>query len=230
MTNMWPYLRLREAEALHWRQVYEESFLANFFRVTSLPNPIANHLWTSPDDERQIIIALRFVDATSWLCGTITDAQEAVKNEVWRITVVYPSMLSSERGIEREVFYVLESTCEVVGRSLSRLHGQGLDDIQHGVVSVRVTGLLTSLDTCFSSSDASPIPLLAHLKWANREEYENGISRLWLKRVAVESTLGVAKRAIAERYVLACVVGNSVSGQWMHATEMAQNLQGWLRE
>ena len=40
------------------------------------------------------------------------------------------------------------------------------------------------------------------------EEYDRGISKLWLKRMGNEGLVGGVKKAIAERYVLACVVGN----------------------
>lgn len=59
MTNMWPYLRLREGESLQRRRAYERSFLADFFRSVGLPTPIAEHLWSSPDHEQQIVVALR---------------------------------------------------------------------------------------------------------------------------------------------------------------------------
>lgn len=54
-----------------------------------------------------------------------------------------------------------------------------------------------------------PTPtIISHLKWENHEEYEQGISRLWLRRVSSEGDAGSAKRAVAFRYVLACIVGN----------------------
>ena len=84
--------------------------------------------------------------------------------------------------------------------------------------------------------------LLSHLKWANYEEYNRGISKLWLTRIASESLLGLAKKVVAERYVLACVVDNrcvdicfwasridfgvSISGKWMSAVQMAQEFAG----
>ncbi|TDL17842.1 hypothetical protein BD410DRAFT_534166 [Rickenella mellea] len=60
------------------------------------------------------------------------------------------------------------------------------------------------------------------------EEYENGISKHWLRRVANETDaeVGKYKRAVAERYVVACVVGNSISGKWMSTSSMAQDFAG----
>jgi hypothetical protein len=52
---------------------------------------------------------------------------------------------------------------------------------------------------------------MEHLKWTNHEEYERGISKLWLKRIQNEGELGAAKLDAAERYVLACVVSNRLA-------------------
>ncbi|KII86889.1 hypothetical protein PLICRDRAFT_55783 [Plicaturopsis crispa FD-325 SS-3] len=58
MTNMWPYLRYRERQSSLGGKAYAESFLVNFFQGY---NPISAHLQTSPDHERQFVIALRQV-------------------------------------------------------------------------------------------------------------------------------------------------------------------------
>lgn len=55
-TNMWPYLRFRELELSSRKARYEQSFLARYFTSS---NPISAHLWTSPDHERQITVAVR---------------------------------------------------------------------------------------------------------------------------------------------------------------------------
>lgn len=60
MTNFWPYLRLRMAEVSQRRYAFRQSFLGQY--VDSLGyDPLSAHLWTSPDDEKQVDIALRFV-------------------------------------------------------------------------------------------------------------------------------------------------------------------------
>lgn len=61
MTNMWPYLRAREAEVVQRRRVFDGSFLARFIARSGLPNPIARQLWASPDNSRQLLIAVRYV-------------------------------------------------------------------------------------------------------------------------------------------------------------------------
>ncbi|OSX60033.1 hypothetical protein POSPLADRAFT_1048467 [Postia placenta MAD-698-R-SB12] len=234
MTNMWPYLRLRQAEVAQRQQAYDASFLARFMRGKGLPDPIAINLWVSPDNERQIAIAIRFVmsrlwfalsigigrsdsEIPQWLCDVVADVQEVVKGEIWSVSVVSPH--SKPQGIissVKETFYVLESTCEVVGRQEAQEIPVRADWSEY-------------VSRCLQSASSATIvhePLSRRLKWANHEEYEKGISRLWLKRIASEGPIGTAKRTVAERYVMACVVANSVSGQWKTATEMAQDFAG----
>lgn len=56
MTNMWPYLRQREREVETRMQVYAASFVAKHFKGLI---PVDEHLLTSPDNEKQIVIATR---------------------------------------------------------------------------------------------------------------------------------------------------------------------------
>jgi hypothetical protein len=56
VTNMWPYLRQRELEVKNRMYAYKESFLAKYFRDS---DPIAERLRTSPDNEKQMIVAVR---------------------------------------------------------------------------------------------------------------------------------------------------------------------------
>lgn len=60
MTNFWPYLRLRMAEVSERRQAFKQSFLGRYTYSIGY-DPLTNHLWTSPDDEKQVDIATRFV-------------------------------------------------------------------------------------------------------------------------------------------------------------------------
>jgi hypothetical protein len=55
-TNMWPYLRQRELEVKIRMQLYKESFLAKYFEGF---DPISERLRTSPDNEKQMIVAIR---------------------------------------------------------------------------------------------------------------------------------------------------------------------------
>ncbi|TBU61886.1 hypothetical protein BD310DRAFT_812385 [Dichomitus squalens] len=239
MTNMWPYLRVRETEVARRRSIFESSFLWRLIRKLGLSDPIAAHIWASPDHPKQLSIAVRFVltrawfelsiglphdsrtNPNSWLHGTIVDVREVVPAEVWSVTIHYSTCLTPPR--EREVLYILEATCEVIGRpsngcilSLGESAAAGLP-----LRADWSTYIAHRVAPCSIAK-----PLVSHMKWACQEDYDQGISTLWLKRVSVEGQLGITKRTIADRYVMACVVGNSISGHWMTTNEMAQEFAG----
>ncbi|KAI0771153.1 hypothetical protein BD413DRAFT_476339 [Trametes elegans] len=234
MTNMWPYLRIREAEAVERKRIYASSFLPRFFQRYGLSSPIAAHLWASPDDLKQLVVAVRFAltrawfelsvgvssgikdDPTSWLNGMIVDAQEVVRDEIWAITLERPATATGTQ--RREAVYVLEATCEVVGRPAATEVG--------GSAALPIRADWSTYVRCRSTPSSDEPPLLSHLKWSCHEEFDHGVSRLWLKRVDGEGEIGAAKRVVAERYILACVVGNSISGEWMSASSMAHDFAG----
>ncbi|TFK87618.1 hypothetical protein K466DRAFT_645800 [Polyporus arcularius HHB13444] len=239
MTNMWPYLRARELEVDQRRRAYETSFLARLFQRCGLANPVSRYLWTSPNSSRQLLVAIRFAltrawfelsvgtspggaaDPNSWLQGTVVDAQEVVAGEIWLIAVEYAASVAPLRP--REAFYVLEATCEVVGRpSAAR---SGAEDASVSVPVRADWSAYIERRRAAPQGDSTP-PLLGHLKWACVEDYDQGVSKLWLKKVAGDGAAGDSKRMVAERYVLACVIGNGISGQWMTANEMAQEFAG----
>jgi hypothetical protein len=58
MTNFWPYLRQREQEVLKRKNAVMSSFLQPAFRGPS--GLISERLWSSPDNEKQVTLALRF--------------------------------------------------------------------------------------------------------------------------------------------------------------------------
>ena len=60
MTNLWPYLRLRMAEASERRHAFKQSFLGQYTSSMGY-DPLSEHLWTSPDNNKQVDIAIRFV-------------------------------------------------------------------------------------------------------------------------------------------------------------------------
>ncbi|PIL22865.1 hypothetical protein GSI_15561 [Ganoderma sinense ZZ0214-1] len=239
---MWPYLRLREAEVARRRRLYEASFVSRFLHTLGLPNPIATRIWASPDNSKQLSVAVRFAltrawfelsvgsprdsrtNPDSWLHGTVVDVQEIVPAEVWSVTVEYAA--SGARPYRRETLYVLETTCEVIGRPAA-----GVADSPGNLGGT--TGYPRPLRVDWSAyithrmaTSETDGGLLAHLKWACQEDYVRGISTLWLKRIATEGQAGAAKRTVAERYVLASVIGNSISGRWMTTNEMAQEFAG----
>lgn len=151
-----------------------------------------------------------------------------MSSEIWSVTLEYP------QNRRRKTLYVIEATCEVVGRPLKAT--------SEGAVSLPIRADWSAYIERRSTSSASGESLLSHLKWSCHEEFDRGISRLWLKRVEGEKELGVAKWTVAQRYVLACVVGNryvfhqykpaacsdpySISGMWLSTSEMAQDFAG----
>ncbi|KAF7314415.1 Abhydrolase-3 domain-containing protein [Mycena kentingensis (nom. inval.)] len=219
-TNMWPYLLQRQHEVSCRKSIFNASFLGTLLST----NAISDRLWTSPDDERQLVVAIRFLltrlffelsgngfdgpqeeSGWKWKRGQIVDVQLLVEKEIWKITVNHGRK-------ESEAFYVLEQTCEPL-TALAEAPSSGLP--------IRADW---SAYIAQRTSDATP--LISRLSWSNHEEYERGISRVWLKRVAEEGDDGRVKLATAERYILACVVGNSLSGRWMTSIQMANEHDG----
>ncbi|KAF9014544.1 hypothetical protein BDZ89DRAFT_1166791 [Hymenopellis radicata] len=224
MTNMWPYLRQRRAELAERRSKYKASFLSTAFGGREM---IASQLWMSPDHDKQITIAIRFLltrlffcvsvgQPSEWIDGQIVHVQQLVDGEIWCVTM--------ERNSSRESFYVLEATCEVVGRVEDS--SSKADDYQRIPVRADWSDYIAHRLSPPTVHTIPPPPLMEQVSWTNHEEYERGISRHWLKRIRREGSLGAVKEVIAERYILACVVANSLSGKWKSSTEMAQDFAG----
>ncbi|KAJ4482205.1 hypothetical protein J3R30DRAFT_3457761 [Lentinula aciculospora] len=245
MMNMWPYLLQREGEKNFRRRVFEESFLGRVFKGR---RTIAPQLWASPDNDKQIVIAIRFVmtrlffivsiqNNKEWLDSMVVDAREIIKGEIWCIDVAKPSKSLSTVV---KSFYVLESTCEVVGFAPIPSKAEGPLPIQmradwssyinqrlltmHPSSQLKSTG--RQLDPTRSSSSIPATSLMDQLSWTNHEEFTKGISNLWLRKVKIQQEVGAAKRKVAERYILASVVENSVSGRYKTSTEMASDFAG----
>ncbi|SJL07371.1 uncharacterized protein ARMOST_10718 [Armillaria ostoyae] len=212
MTNMWPYLRLRKQEVAQRRGMYEASFLSRVFEQNKAI--ISPRVWTSPDHEHQAMMAVRFLltrlffsvsvgdDSQEWMSGTVVDAQEVIKGEIWCITMQHRAV--------KESFYVLEATCEVVG------HPPAAEQ--------KLDALPIRADWSAYIEHRPSSTMMEHICWTNHEEYDRGISRHWLKRMRREGKMGAALEVIAGRYVFACVVGNS--GRWKSSSEMAQDFSG----
>ncbi|KAG1790272.1 uncharacterized protein HD556DRAFT_1242532 [Suillus plorans] len=226
-TNMWPYLRQRQNEATFWRHAFRNSWVGRYNSLLGI-DPLSARLWASADDEKQVVVALRFRfiltrlwftlsvgtnerDPSAWLKHIVEDAQEVVKGEIWAITIRDGNSLSE--------FYVLESTCEVIGRALNapqlEIYSSGLRADWSRYIASH-TGISAGPHNLFSGN----------LRWANYEEYDRGMSRHWLHRISSEADVGLSKKVVAERYVLACVLANSISGQWMSSNQMAQEFAG----
>jgi hypothetical protein len=234
-TNMWPYLRLRQVEFISRTQAYQNSFLGKYLKNH---NSISERLWTSPDNERQVVVALRWVkerllvgfhipsgsasrfvltrlwflvsiggdrkDPLAWSRGVVADCQEIIAGEIWSVTVHFCS--------HTETFHVLEQTCEVVGHPTASSHPATLDFSSSAGSKLHLrsdwAAYIAHRVLPPSMHNSPPTPLLDHLRWSNYEEYDKGISKVWLNRVDHEGETGKEKREMAERYVLACVAGN----------------------
>ena len=138
------------------------------------------------------------------ISGIVLDAQEIVQGQIWRIT------FHSSSGTR--LLHVIEETCEVVGEAAQGSQTTGTESPSINLRadwSAYIANVLENTSVR-SRPDAIQWPsnLLDHLQWTNHEEYAQGISQLWLTRVKNEGNLGIAKLACAQRYVLACVVGN----------------------
>ena len=134
-------------------------------------------------------------DASAWKASRVMDVQEVVKNEVWKVV--------TQRDRVTEAFYVLEATCEVIGSPTS----PSSEEVDRGTLRADWSAYINKLSGEPSVQPAKAC-LLDHIRWSDIEEYERGISRLWLSRISKDGNLGHAKRCVAERYILASVVAN----------------------
>lgn len=129
----------------------------------------------------------------------VLNAEEVVKDEIWKIT--YHS-----RSLLQEVF-VLESTCEVIGKAEVFLETPAVPCL----LDLRVDWaayIQSKLSSASQAGDGQNLGLLDCLHWPNHEEYTRGISNLWLKTIQGQGPAGLVKLAVAQRYVLACVTSN----------------------
>lgn len=168
-------------------------------------------------------------DPLAWLHEIIIDAQPLIPDEIW--TIIVQNSPSTTEPSRLSTLYVLQSTCEVIGRPSSTphstfVHASDPDFLPTSPSPTSPSTITTNealpiradwsnyissrLKSSSSLSGAQPsgLPLLASLRWADHGEYEHGISRHWLRRTESMDEEGIALRIVAERYVLACVVGN----------------------
>ncbi|TFK73597.1 hypothetical protein BDN72DRAFT_893782 [Pluteus cervinus] len=234
MTNLWPYLQFREHEVIERKAVYENSFLG---KALAHKNLISERLWGSPDHEKQITIAVRFVLTRfcesllahsairqhNWTTSLVVDAHNIIDDEIWRIDVLHSSG-------KVEQLLVLERTCEIIGQpENSMLSGRStpLRTDWSTFLAQRLAMTSRGLGAEQGSFGSGPRgSLLDSLSWTNHEEYHKGMSKLWLSKIQTEGDPGKAKFLVAQRYILACIVGNGVSGRWMSSTEMDQEYSG----
>lgn len=129
----------------------------------------------------------------------ITDVKEIIEGEIWSVTTRSSTRLKD--------FYVLEATCEVIDQPPLAAEVSG--NIGTATKSKALRADWSAYVSERLDCKRLRLPsLLDFLTWTNHEEYERGISKLWLKLTKNEGEVGVAKRIVAERYIIACVVGN----------------------
>lgn len=136
----------------------------------------------------------------------MSSAQEIVPNEIWEITT---TTTQGSIPVKKETFYVLEHTCEVIGRPtvVSTSPYKALLDAQPRF-PIRVDWSDYVNDYTLSPVEVAGKKLFDRVQWAHYEEYKNGISRHFLTRTQSEGEVGELKRRVAEKYVLASVVEN----------------------
>ena len=239
MTNLWPYLRYRQREVADRQKIYAASFLPRALKLQGRNIPISPRLWGSPDHDRQLCMALRYVGEAStalvaapslclqlgrfvmtrfwfalslggdgsedWQQEIVLDAQETVPDEIWSISI--HSVENAAASVK--TLYVLEATCEVVGHPPAPRKPDASMEASRSSASGLRADWSAYIQKCLPGRpSSSSTSIFSHLKWANYAEYEQGVSRLWLRRVSNAGDVDMAKRAVARRYVLACVVGN----------------------
>ncbi|CAG8646539.1 6437_t:CDS:2, partial [Acaulospora colombiana] len=186
-------------EMEYLKGLYSKQFLSKW-----IPKPMSDHLWTNPSKGDEV---------ASVLSGGMLD-ESAIKleklpgNEIWRVFV-------SKQSASIYSVHVLASTGEPLGRKQSAAAAD---------FSVR-PDWLNFVDS-LTNAERPPKRIKDFLKWTNGEEFENGISKAWLRRIEGEGELGIIKRQIAEKYVMASVVANSISGKQMTYNQMAMEIAG----
>lgn len=149
----------------------------------------------------------RASDAAFWLHSVVMNVREVIPDEVWEVTTM--TVAQGSTAAKEETFYVLEPTCEVIGRPPNKPVSlpETIPNTQHSF-PIRADWSEYVTDRIILSTEAAGKRLLDRVQWAHFEEYQHGISRHWLTRTQGEGEVGELKRRVAEKYVLASVVEN----------------------
>ena len=152
-------------------------------------------------------------DTTPWLHSVVSNVREVVPGEIWEATTV--TVAQGSIAAKEETFYVLEPTCEVIGRPpMPASLPETFPGTQRSL-PIRADWSEYVTDRIIALAEAPEKRLLDCVQWANYEEYQNGISRHWLARTLSEGEVGELKKRVAEKYVLASVVENRY-GIWTY--------------
>lgn len=137
-----------------------------------------------------------------WLKQIVLDAQEVVKGEIWSITLL---SVPRDCRAHKTTIHVLEDTCEVIGYAPQSKQSSDYEDVN--LIPMRADWS-SYISARLENSERAGGILATRMKWANHEDYESGVAKIWLSRIAKENHLSEAKRLVAKRYILACVVSN----------------------
>ncbi|KAF8582806.1 hypothetical protein K439DRAFT_1617940 [Ramaria rubella] len=241
MADLWPYLRLRQREAFRGRRIFERGWVATFLRDLKCggTSVITEKLWASPDYAEQLAVIQRFIQTRicfalslygmsdlplERVVSTVVDAQEVLANEIWSVSVT--EKVSGSNGSCIKTYYVLYHTCEVIGHSTS-------DDTQTSTSSLPPLradwNAYLALRLTAATTDLYP-PLSEHIRGTNTDDFERGVAKAWLKRLRSQGEDGREKKKLAEKYILSCVVGDSISGPYKSTTTMAREFAGIPRD
>ncbi|KAG8885885.1 hypothetical protein FRB97_009047 [Tulasnella sp. 331] len=216
--DVWPYLRERERELRDVRINYSSSFLSRFYPPYS--PPLNDKLWGSPDHEDQASVALRLTISISlnvvarWTKWQVDAVAPIGNGDVHEIVIKY--------GQHKQKLLVLAASGEVI----KQLSGSVLSDqADDSLAQIRLDwcDFITSQIHSNVSTHNPPPSLADRVHCHNEEEFEGGISKLWLRNMRADPD-GFAKVTVAKRYIIANAVPNSVSGTYMTPSQMAQSL------
>ncbi|CAE6455157.1 unnamed protein product [Rhizoctonia solani] len=234
---MWPYLRARRLEATSRYDAFRGSWLGRFFATEmSGHEPVGWRIWTSPDDDRQAAVALRFISTRvvfslakrysecdqSWvnLAEKVIRAEEIVPGEIWKVTT------SSSAG-KQFSFHILYDTgeviglapppprCGIIGRRIKRGPHIEVLDFEPGGLREDWRGYILSAGSGPNLQDI--------ITSGDRESYIAGVSAFWLRSLSLEEP---TRKIVAKRYVLSCVEPNSISGEYKSMSDMARDVAG----
>ncbi|KAH7338930.1 hypothetical protein B0J17DRAFT_706217 [Rhizoctonia solani] len=239
MTNMWTYLRARRFEVTTRYGAFERSWLGRFFATEmSGYEPVSWRIWTSPDDDRQAAVALRFISTRmvfsfakrysecdqSWvnLVERVVGAEEIVPDEIWKVTTSSPAGKLNSFHILYDTGEVIglappPPRCGIIGRRIKHRPHIEVLDFEPGGLREDWRGYILSVGSGPNLQDV--------ITSGDRESYIAGVSVSWLRSLSLEES---TRRIVAKRYVLNCVEPNSISGKYKSVVDMAGDVAGVL--
>lgn len=162
---------------------------------------ISDQVWAGCGDEdgHRIVIALRFLLTRLYFAisvggynGIAQLSQSSIVSVDPRVPHILWAIGVSCQGSTRE-YFVLETTGEIVSANTQDI------------------GPVRSDWATFIAQNQGleKVSIVDKVKWTNHEEYDRGISRLWLRRLGnKDDEMAIAVKALAIRYILSSVSAN----------------------